>query len=78
MHLFDQKILGIVILLLLGVLVVVKRIATGSILDKPKGSLLVQLVNGFNLFFLLLVNPLTAILLVTRRLEIINSTRIYH
>ncbi len=73
MHLFDQKILGIMILFLLGVLVVVKRMATGSILDKPKGSFLIQLVNGFNLFFLLMVNPLAAILLITRRIEIINS-----
>ncbi len=68
MHLLDQKILGIAILLLLGMLVIVKRVATGSILDKPKGNLLVQLVNIFNLFFLLIVNPLSAILLITDRL----------
>ncbi len=68
MHLFDQKILGIAILLLLGMLVIVKRVATGSILDKPKGNFLVQLVNVFNLFFLLVVNPLSAILLITDRL----------
>jgi protein-S-isoprenylcysteine O-methyltransferase Ste14 len=74
MHLFDQKILGIVILFLLGSLVVVKRMATGSVLDQPKGSFMIQLVNGFNLFFLLIVNPLTAILLITRRMEIISPT----
>lgn len=68
MHLLDQKILGIAILLLLGMLVLVKRVATGSILDKPKGNLLVQLVNVFNLFFLLVVNPLSAILLIMERL----------
>ena len=68
MHLFDQKILGIAVLLLLGMLVIVKRVATGSILDKPKGNLLVQLVNVFNLVFLLVVNPLSAILLITDRL----------
>jgi protein-S-isoprenylcysteine O-methyltransferase Ste14 len=68
MHLLDQKILGIAILLLLGMLVIVKRVATGSILDKPKGNFLVQLVNVFNLFFLLVVNPLSAILLITDRL----------
>jgi protein-S-isoprenylcysteine O-methyltransferase Ste14 len=55
-------------------LVIVKRVATGSILDKPKGNLMVQLVNIFNLFFLLVVNPLAAILLVTRRLATINPT----
>jgi hypothetical protein len=40
MHL---RALGIAILFLLGVLVVVKRVSTGSVLDKPKGNLLVQL-----------------------------------
>lgn len=74
MPLFDQKILGIVILFLLGSLVVLKRIATGSVLDSPKGNFLIQLVNSFNLFFLLIVNPLAALLLITRRLEIIDPT----
>jgi protein-S-isoprenylcysteine O-methyltransferase Ste14 len=72
MHLLDQKILGIVILLLLVMLVTVKRVATGSILDKPQGNLLVQLVKIFNLFFLLVVNPLAAILLITGRLPAID------
>ena len=36
MHLLDQRILGIAILFLLGMLVTVKRVATGSILDKPQ------------------------------------------
>jgi protein-S-isoprenylcysteine O-methyltransferase Ste14 len=76
MHLLDQRILGLTILFLLGVLVVVKRMATGSILDRPKGSIRVQLVNGFNLFFLLMVNPMAAVLLIIRRLEIIDSIRI--
>ena len=76
MHLFDQRIFGIIILVLLGALVAAKRIATGSILDKPKGSFMIQLVNSFNLFFLLLVNPLAALLLITHRLEMINPTRI--
>jgi protein-S-isoprenylcysteine O-methyltransferase Ste14 len=74
MHLLDQGILGIAILCLLGMLVIVKRVATGSILDKPKGNLKVQLVNIFNLFFLLVVNPLAAILLITRRLATIDPT----
>jgi protein-S-isoprenylcysteine O-methyltransferase Ste14 len=55
-------------------LVIVKQIATGSVLDKPKGNLMVQLVNIFNLFFLLVVNPLAAILLVTRYLTTIDPT----
>jgi protein-S-isoprenylcysteine O-methyltransferase Ste14 len=74
MHLLDQRILGIAILFLLGMLVTVKRVATGSILDKPKGNLMVQLVNIFNLFFLLVVNPLAAILLITRSLAMIDPT----
>ena len=74
MNLLDQRILGIAIIFLLGVLVTVKQVATGSILDKPKGNLMVQLVNIFNLFFLLGVNPLTAILLITRRLPTIDPT----
>jgi protein-S-isoprenylcysteine O-methyltransferase Ste14 len=74
MHLFDQRILGIAILFLLAMLVIVKQAATGSILDKPKGSLLVQLVNIFNLFFLLIVNPLAAILLIARLLPDIDPS----
>jgi protein-S-isoprenylcysteine O-methyltransferase Ste14 len=74
MHLLDQRILGIAILFLLGMLVIVKRLATGSILDKPKGNLMVQLVNIFNLFFLLVVNPIVAILLITRHLATIDPT----
>jgi len=52
-YLLDQRILGIAILFLLGILVIVKQVATGSILDEPKGNFLVQFVNIFNLFFLL-------------------------
>lgn len=64
------------ILLLLGVLVIIKQIATGSILDKPKGNLLVQLVNIFNLFFLLIVNPVIAILFLTGNLETVDQSRV--
>jgi protein-S-isoprenylcysteine O-methyltransferase Ste14 len=76
MHLLDPTLLGIVILFLLGLLVFVKQAATGSILDKPKGNLLVQLVNIFNLFFLLVVNPLAAILLIARRFPTDDPTHI--
>jgi len=74
MHLLDQRILGIAILFLLGMLVTVKRVATGSILDKPQGHLMVQMVNIFNLFFLLVVNPLAAILLIARCLATVDPT----
>jgi protein-S-isoprenylcysteine O-methyltransferase Ste14 len=76
MYLIDQRIFGIVIVLLLGMLVVTKQVTTGSILDKPKGKFLVQLVNVFNLFFLLIVNPLVAILLITRHLATVDATRL--
>ncbi len=76
MYLIDERTLGIVIVLLLGGLVVTKQVTTGSILDKPRGKFLVQLVNVFNLFFLLIVNPLVAILLITRRLATVDATRL--
>ncbi|HEX7503137.1 MAG TPA: isoprenylcysteine carboxylmethyltransferase family protein [Acidobacteriota bacterium] len=76
MDLFGQRNLGIVMALLLVALVVVKRLASGSIFDKPQGGWLLQLVNIFNLFFLLVVNPLTAALLIARRIELIDATRI--
>ncbi len=76
MHLLDQRVLGIVFLFLLAVLVIAKRMATGSILDKPQGNLMVQLVNIFNLSFLLVVNPLAAILLITHRLETLDPSHV--
>jgi protein-S-isoprenylcysteine O-methyltransferase Ste14 len=76
MHLIDQRTLGTAILVLLGILVSVKRIATGSILDKPEGNLMVQLVNIFNLLFLLVVNPLAAVLLMTGWLETADPTHL--
>ncbi len=76
MHLLGPTVLGIVIVLLLGALVAVKQVATGSVLDKPQGTFLVQLVNIFNLFFLLVVNPLAAIGLVTGQFEPLDPTHV--
>jgi protein-S-isoprenylcysteine O-methyltransferase Ste14 len=76
MHLLGQKTLGVLILFLLGMLIIVKQVATGSVLDKPKGNFMVQLVNIFNLFFLLVVNPLAAILLIASNLTAIDPTYI--
>jgi protein-S-isoprenylcysteine O-methyltransferase Ste14 len=76
MHLFDQRILGLAMILLLAGLVVVKRLASGSMLEKPQGGLLLCLANLFNLFFLLVVNPLAAALLIARRLEAIDPTHV--
>lgn len=63
-------------LLLLGLLVIIKQVATGAILEKPKGNFRIWLVNTFNLFFLLIANPVAAILLITRRLEVVDPTRL--
>ncbi len=76
MYFFDQRTLGIIILLLLGMLVIVKQMATGSILEKPKGNSLVQVVNLYNLFFLLIVTPLAAILLITQRWDAFVPTHL--
>jgi protein-S-isoprenylcysteine O-methyltransferase Ste14 len=77
MHLLDQRTLGIVMLLLLSMLVTIKLLATGPILkDKPKGNLRIWLTHIFNLFFLLVVNPLAAILLITGHLEAVDPTRL--
>jgi protein-S-isoprenylcysteine O-methyltransferase Ste14 len=77
MYPFDQKILGIMMLLLLGALVLVKRAATGSVLDVPRGSVLVRLANGFNLFCLLIVIPFAAVSLITGFMETVDPFRIF-
>ena len=76
MHLLGETVLGIAIILLLGGLVAVKRIATGSVLDKPQGNILIQIVNIFNLFFLLIVNPLAAVGLITGGLAGLDPTHL--
>ena len=77
MHLLDQRTLGIVILLLLTGLVIIKRRFTGSILkDGSKSNPRIWLTHIFNLFFLLIVNPLAAILLITGHLEAVDPTRL--
>ncbi len=76
MHLLGPTMLGIGIVLLLGALVAVKQISTGSILDKPRGNFLIQLVNLFNLFFLLIVNPLAAVGLLWGGLPGLDPTHI--
>ncbi|HOC44047.1 MAG TPA: isoprenylcysteine carboxylmethyltransferase family protein [Thermoanaerobaculales bacterium] len=72
----DDRVLGLLIFVLLAVLVVVKQVATGRILDRPEGSLLVQLVNVYNLVFLLVVNPLAGVLLLTGRLAAVDPSRV--
>ena len=77
MHLFGSRLLGALILCALTAMVGAKRLATGSVLDeRPDARLLVRVVNVFNLAFLLVVNPLAAILLVARRLEAWDVTHV--
>ncbi|MCX6645008.1 MAG: hypothetical protein NTY09_01415, partial [bacterium] len=77
MNTFGQIPLGIIILCLLAMLVIVKQISTGSILgDKPKGGFLIWVVNVFNLFFLLVANPVAGILLVSHSMDSIDPTRL--
>ncbi len=77
MHLVDQRVAGIVMLVALASLVIVKRAATGSIMrDTPTGGAWLWAVHVFNLCFLLVVNPLAAVLLVARRLEALDPTHV--
>lgn len=76
MSLLGPSALGIFIGVLLGLLVFVKWFATGAVLDRPQGTFLVQLVNVFNLFFLLIVNPLTAVLLLLGMLPAVDLTHL--
>jgi protein-S-isoprenylcysteine O-methyltransferase len=62
---------------LLTALVFIKQMFSGSILkERPKDNLRTWLTHLFNLFFLLFVNPLAAILLITGHLEVVDPTRL--
>ncbi len=78
MNVLDQRTLGVIIILLLSALVIIKHLATGSVLgDKPTGrSLRMWCTHIFNLFFLLIVNPTAAIMLTSRHFDIFDPTRI--
>ena len=77
MHLLGEAALGLLILALLGAMVAVKRLATGSVLDeRPGAHPLVRSVNAFNLTFLLVVNPAAAVLLVAGRLAAWDVTHL--
>jgi len=73
---YSIKIAGTAILCLLGILLTLMLVATGSVLDKTTGTIMVQLVNIFNLFFLLIVNSLIAVLLINRCLPTVDPARI--
>jgi protein-S-isoprenylcysteine O-methyltransferase Ste14 len=76
MHLLGQSTLGILILLSIVMLVIIKQLTTGSILEKPTGVFRVWLANIFNLFFLLIALPLTAILLVIGKMDVSDPSHL--
>jgi protein-S-isoprenylcysteine O-methyltransferase Ste14 len=76
MQFYNQTTYGIIILVLLGFLVAVKRTATGSILEKPEGSPFLVAVNTFNLFFLLVANPLASVMLIIRRVDAVDPSHL--
>lgn len=75
-HLLDQRFVGIALLVLLTALVAAKRRGSGSLVEKPSGGPLLRVVNCYNLFFLLVLNPVIAIALVLRRLHAIDPAPI--
>ncbi len=77
MHLCDQRTLGVILLVSLALVVVVKKAATRSLLtDRPERGVGLWLVHVFNMFFLLVVNPLVAVLLTSRRMDAFDPTLI--
>lgn len=74
MEILDRRIFGILILLLWAMLVFVKRLATGSLLgDRPRDAVWIWFVHIFNFSFLLVANPLAAMLLIFSRTRANNS-----
>jgi len=57
-------------------MVLSKWVATGTILDRPSGSLLAWTADVYKLMFLLIVIPLAAIGLITHRLETGDPTHL--
>jgi protein-S-isoprenylcysteine O-methyltransferase Ste14 len=77
MHLLTQRVLGTAILILLAVLVFVKQRATGSIIVFDRRTRVwIWLTNLFNLFFLLVVNPVVGILLIFEQLDAVDPTMV--
>ncbi len=76
MHLIGQSTLGFFMLFSIVMLVIIKQLTTGSILEIPTGVLRVRLANIFNLFFLLIFLPLTAILLVIGKMDVSDPSHL--
>lgn len=72
MHLLDQRIVGLALLVAIAALVAAKRMGSGSLVEKPSGAPLLRAVNYYNLFFLLVANPAIAVILVLRRLDSVD------
>jgi len=76
MHLIGQSTLGILMLLSIVMLVIIKLLTTGSLLEKPTGVFRVRFTNTFNLFFLLIVLPVSAILLIAGKMEVFDPSHL--
>jgi protein-S-isoprenylcysteine O-methyltransferase Ste14 len=77
MHVLGQTTTGIILLCLSGFLVLIKRLATGSLVEfNPRMDAWNLLTNLFNLFFLLIVNPVAALLLVSGQMERLDFTHL--
>ena len=75
MRTLDPRLPGLVILASTAVFVTLKRWTTGSFLKgKPEGGFALWLTHVFNLFFLAVVNPAVATLMVARRWENLDPT----
>ena len=74
MHLLDQRIAGIIILLLWAMLVVVKAIATGSLLkDRPRRGVWIWLIHIYNFVFRLVAAPLAAVLRIVQTRQALGT-----
>jgi protein-S-isoprenylcysteine O-methyltransferase Ste14 len=77
MHSMDPRLPGVVILASSAVFVILKRWTTGSFLKgKPERGFTLWFMHVFNLFFLTAVTPAVAILMVARKWETLDPTRV--
>ncbi len=77
MQIFYDRIIAGIVLLLWATLVVVKKTTTGSLLrDRPPRGFWFWLTHIFNFFFLLVANPIAAVLLSYDRAQALDPTHL--
>jgi len=78
MHLIGSHLLGIIIMVLFCLQGVVMLFSPGSLrFQKPEGGVISWLYNTLNLFIILIVTPLVAILLIKKASGLIELTQIH-